>query len=138
MFILLANQWTDRLKVLAWSDTLATATGARSACSVAHVQQLVVHWMTMGSLDSPFAATSTVEITRRHGQTPTAEADTRGERLMSELAVHRESLGRMLRENPESLVSILEALTEPLMSHSPEIHTRVEMEKAEVYEFSEA
>jgi hypothetical protein len=105
------------------------------------VQQLVVHWMTMGSLDSPFAATSTVEIKRRTrvGKTPPAEADTRGERLMTELAVHRESLGRVLRENPESLVSNLEALTEPLLTHSAEVRTRVEMEKKpEIYEFSEA
>ena len=56
-FLLAENQWEDKLKVLQWNKQLAKS-GAL-ACSPAHVEELVIHWMTTGSLDYPFARTST-------------------------------------------------------------------------------
>lgn len=119
-FVLMENRWTDRLKILAWNETLASAAGAHIACGAAHVQQLVVHWMTMGSLEYPFAEaphSRTITSPWRLKEIPRMEADLQGTRVVGELAVHRESLERILQESPESLASILEALTSALTSH---------------------
>ena len=71
--------------------------------------------MATGSLEYPFAELST---TRKkvtiHESGPRTEEKTPAEipdaRFVAELAVHRESLQRALRENPESLAAVLEAL----------------------------
>jgi hypothetical protein len=118
-FVLMENRWTDRLKILAWNEALAWADGAHLACGAAHVQQLVVHWMTMGSLEYPFAEsprTSTIGTDRRAREIRKTEADFGGLHVIGELAVHRESLERILQERPESLAAILEALTSALTS----------------------
>jgi hypothetical protein len=117
-FILLENRWTDRLKILACNEALASAAGTHLACGAAHVQQLVVHWMTMGSLEFPFAEAprpNKVSKFRRLKEVPQGEADLKGTRVVGELAVHRESLERILQESPESLATILEALTDALI-----------------------
>ena len=119
-FVLMENRWTDRLTILTWNEPLGTASGAHVACGAAHVQQLVVHWMTMGSLEYPFAEgprSTTTRDLRRMREIPRVEADLRGTRVVGELAVHRESLERILQESPESLASILEALTSALTGH---------------------
>jgi hypothetical protein len=106
-----------RLRVLSWNETVAFSTEAHLACGAAHVQQLVVHWMTMGTLEYSFAkalSSSTSRRFRRTRQPHEPEAETRGSSLVGELAVPRESLERILRENPESLAAILEALTSAL------------------------
>jgi hypothetical protein len=116
-FVLVENRWTDRLKILAWNEALASGAGAHVACGAAHVQQLVVHWMTMGSLEYPFAEAprrATMPKLPHIKEIPRAEADLRGTRVVGELAVHRESLERILQESPESLAPILEALTSAL------------------------
>ena len=51
-FLLAENRWEDKLKILQWDPQLARQEGIRRACSAAHVQELVVHWMTTGSLIS--------------------------------------------------------------------------------------
>jgi hypothetical protein len=116
-FVLVENRWTDRLKILVWNEALASADETHLACGAAHVQQLVVHWMTMGSLEYPFAqGPRTARITKPRcvKEIPRAEADLGGTRVVGELAVHRESLERILQESPESLAAILEALTSAL------------------------
>src|SRR5207247_713400 len=57
-FLLAENRWEDKLKILQWDSQLARQDGIRRACSAAHVQELVVHWMTTGSLNYPFARVS--------------------------------------------------------------------------------
>ena len=118
-FVLMENRWTDRLKILAWNEALASAEGAHVACGAAHVQQLVVHWMTMASLEYPFAkapGSRAIGTVRRTKEIRKVEAEFAGSRVVGELAVHRESLERILQENPESLAAILEALTSALTS----------------------
>ena len=46
------------------------------------------------------------------------EVDTRGATQIGELAVHRESLDRVLRENPQYLRTILEAVVNALNRNS--------------------
>lgn len=114
-FLLVENRWTDRLKILSWHDELASNPGFHAACCAAHVQQLVIHWMTTGTLDYPFARTEA----RAHGpvsQRPVPlssikqEPDIGGAEVLGELAVHRECIDRILVESPASLGAILSAL----------------------------
>jgi len=65
--------------------------------------------------------------------TPRVESDLQGTRVVGELAVHRESMERTLQESPESLVSILEALTSALTNHG-ERNVRHEEDREESLE----
>jgi hypothetical protein len=116
-FLVAENRWEDKLKVLQWNERLAAHEGIQRACSAAQLEELVVHWMTTGSLGYPFArAGFGVGTARLIGGTrdATGEVDTRGVHLIGELAVHRESMQRVLVESPQSLRTILDALLEAL------------------------
>ncbi len=134
-FLLMANRWTDRLKILAWDDRLAAQPGVYAACGTAHVQQLVIHWMSMGTLDYPFARTYGEKKKSRRidtsGQQPCkTEPDTKGIKVFGELAVHRESLARVLSESPQSLGSVLLALVAVLGDEGRSAPTEREEEPA--------
>lgn len=114
-FLLVENRWTDRLKILSWHDELASNPGFHAACCAAHVQQLVIHWMTTGTLDYPFARTearahSSASQGPVHLSSIKEEPSTSGAEVLGELAVHRESIDRILVESPASLGAILSAL----------------------------
>src|ERR1700752_2981693 len=57
-FLVVENRWEDRIRLLRWHDGLAGREGVHRACSARHVEELVVHWMTTGSLEYPFARTA--------------------------------------------------------------------------------
>lgn len=122
-FLVTESRCEDKLKVLQWHPEIAEREGMYGACCPAHVEELVIHWMTTGSLNFPFATTATnpLRIGRR---VPlaflplTVEPDTRGARQIGELAVHRESMGRLLNESPDSLQLILDELTRALQRES--------------------
>lgn len=114
-FLLVENRWTDQLKILSWHDELASIPGFHAACCAAHVQQLVIHWMTTGTLDYPFARTEACAhgpARQRPGYLSSIkeEANISGAEVLGELAVHRESIDRILLESPASLGAILSAL----------------------------
>jgi hypothetical protein len=111
------NHGQDILKVLEWQDELALRQGIYAACCAAHVQELVVHWMTIGSLEYPFATVGVKVGRSKHrlgSALHTFDPDTRGARQIGELAVDRESVGRAIREDPESLRVILDELVNAL------------------------
>jgi hypothetical protein len=56
-FLVAENRWEDKLTILQWNEQIASCPGIQVACGVNHVEELVVHWMTTGSLDYPFAGT---------------------------------------------------------------------------------
>jgi hypothetical protein len=120
-FLLTENRWTDRLRILRWDEKLAANAELYPACGVEHVQQLVVHWMTTGSLHYPFACTEAPPAvsgsSKSQGSRSRAQADTAGMEILGELAVDRNSMPRILVDNAESLGSLLialaQALTEP-------------------------
>ena len=122
-FLLTENRWTDRVKIFGWNDVLASQEGVHAACCAGHVQQLVVHWMATGSLEYPFAQSrpehrhSILARPQRRAAVH-AEPDASGSRVLSELAVHRESLERVLVEHPESLLGMLQALLSALGTSS--------------------
>ena len=113
-FLVVEDHCFDRLKILRWDDRLAAMPGVHSVCSPSHLQQLVVHWMTTGSLNHPFARARFG--LRRHPQpsrlraSAPARINRRSGTQVGEIAVHRESMQRVLGENPQSLQPILRAL----------------------------
>jgi len=97
-FLLAENQWEDKLKILQWHERLAKSLAL--ACSPAHVEELVIHWMTTGSLDYPFARTSTrPRWTSRQPWSASCDLDMTGVRQIGELAVDRESMERVLSDS---------------------------------------
>lgn len=108
-YLLAENAWEDKLIILRWSEAVASRPGVQVACCIDHVEELVVHWMTHGGLDYPVARTGPREMPR---------FDVAGARQLGELAVHRESLERVLAENPQSLQEIMDALLDALRRDS--------------------
>ncbi len=128
-FMLTENEWLDRLKVLAWNDTLAVREDVHCLCCVAHVQELVAHWMATDSLEYPFARLPfTRKRARRRRAAPlTGQSrafDSPAGQVIGELAVDRESLRWVLRENPYSLITIME----PLLSALRQQHIQPELQ----------
>ncbi len=107
-FLIAENRWEDKLKILEWNDRVAWMSGVQEACSPSHALELVVHWMRTNSLNYPFERPKPASKT----QTPAGrnDPDTSGVRQLGELCVHRESIGRVLDENPDSLSVILDEL----------------------------
>jgi hypothetical protein len=129
----------DKLKILQWQDELARRHGIYAACCPAHVQELVVHWMTTGSLDYPFATVG-AKLGRRKHRLGSAlplweDPDTRGAQQIGELAVDRESVGRAIRENPASLQVILDELVNALARETSGVAPRLESSDALSYGF---
>jgi hypothetical protein len=132
-FLVAENSWEDRLKILEWSERLACHAGVHQACSVGHVQQLVVHWMTTGRLDYPFAQL------RDLGRTPRLRDDGEGikefefsTRPIGELSVHRESMQRVLSDSPHSLKTILDALLAALRREDTQLSRDPELENGDL------
>jgi hypothetical protein len=115
---MIQSQWDDRVKILQWNEALAKQAGVVCACNTAHVKQLVAHWMATGNLNYPFAWTERQPRSLRSIASSTsakaASPELSGAVQLSELAVHRETLRRVLEENPYSLASVLEALVSGL------------------------
>jgi hypothetical protein len=57
-FLLAENRWEDQLTILQWNEQMALRDGIQAACSVNHVEEMVIHWMTTGGLAHPFARTA--------------------------------------------------------------------------------
>jgi hypothetical protein len=110
-FLMIESRWQDKVKILQWQEQLAGQAEVSQLCSPAHVQELVVHWMTTGGLDYPFARLENRERAQSHrlGRAVT-DFDIRSAQQIGELAIHRESIERILRESPYSLTAILDAL----------------------------
>ena len=113
-FLIAENTWEDKLTILHWNESMASRAGIQLACSIDHFEELVIHWMTTGRLDHPFARTALGAAGWRQLSTPGGRVDISGAWPIGELAVHRESMERLLMENPQSLHGILDALLDAL------------------------
>jgi hypothetical protein len=141
-FLLVENRWTDRLKILSWNDELASSPATHAACCATHVQLLVVHWMTTGTLHYPFAHSEawaeTSESPRARGLSSMRdEPDMTGGRVLEELAVDRETIDRILVDNPASLAVMLTALKDALPEQADRSEV-AELQACGEYALSEA
>lgn len=123
-FQLAESRGGDRLMIFRFQESIAAQPGTVNACCAAHVRELVVHWMTMGRLDFPFAR-SPFHKTRFLWRSQREPAVTLNELrshagFVGELAIHRESLTRTLRKNPQALSPMLEALIHSIESDDSE------------------
>jgi hypothetical protein len=112
-FLITENGWEDRLNVWRWHRQMATGTGAHSLCSPRHVRELVVHWMTTGCLHYPFASSTGTLKSTNLTLGPLPGINDKSEPVtphLGEIAVDREGILRVLRENPLSLNTILDEL----------------------------
>ena len=107
-FLVAENRWEDRLKILEWNDRVAWMSGVHEACSATHVLELVDYWVRTNSLRYPFERTQ--RPSRSHMLARRNDPDISGLRQLGELYVDRESIGRVLDENPDSLSVILDEL----------------------------
>src|SRR5207245_11027161 len=88
--------------------------------------------MTTGSLDYPFAPTSTRPRWRpRQPWRASCDLDMTGVRQIGELAVDRESIERVLSDRPQSLQTILDALMDALRQETSSLYKAVESEEEE-------
>jgi hypothetical protein len=138
-FLVVESPWEDKLTVLQWRDDAAHQDGFYPACGAVHVQELVVHWMATGSLDYPFAAVAgKTRRRRRHLGSilpPIQVPDLKGTKTIGELAVDRESVGRALRNDPDSLQVILDELFNLLQQETKGVAARFESADAMCYGF---
>ena len=112
-FLITENDGEDRLSVWKWDREMAAEASVRSLCSPRHVREIVVHWMTTGCLHYPFASAPIgfSENKLTCGPLPEiADARTPVRVRLGEIAVDREGILRVLRENPLSLNTILDEL----------------------------
>jgi hypothetical protein len=52
-FLIAENSWEDKLTILQWNEHMASRAGIKVACSIEHVEELVIHSTTTGSLTIP-------------------------------------------------------------------------------------
>lgn len=141
-FLVVGNRWRDSIKILQWERHVAGQDGVLKVCSTDHVRELVVHWMTTGSLDYPFAHVPNERkppvrrSRRREWQAlppDPEEVDISRAQQIGELAIHRESLQRVLRESPEILETMIEALLEGLERRPALSRASSKAETARIY-----
>lgn len=115
-FAVSQDRLEDRLTIFHCEDA-ASMGCVHYACCPAHVRELVIHWMVMGNLDYPFA-----ELAPRLGAVsldPLLSEEWKGNHQklpvpIGELAVDRDAVQRILRENPAGLEIILDELHDAL------------------------
>ena len=138
-FLVAESHWEDKLKVLQWQDEMARRQGIYAACSAAHVEELVVHWMTTGKsrLSVRHGGTQAGEAQKRLGSILPSieEPNTIGARQIGELAVDRECVRRALRDDPDSLRVILDELVHALERETTGRTARLESADAMSYGF---
>ena len=109
-FLVIENQWLDRLRILSGHSALATQKNMKSVCGRGKLKTLIRHWMYQANLRLPPAHSAPMPI----GSDPSAAGIDLGPnavgRLIGELAVHRESFSRVWSGSAAALESILDAL----------------------------
>jgi len=114
-YLMAKNPWEDRIRIMHWENGMALSTGILSACSAAHVRELLVRW-----LDAEFSAPSQQNLPPIFAleqtdldASPAWALATRVQPI-GELAIHRGAL----HESPSTLTSVLDAISHTLQNAS--------------------
>jgi hypothetical protein len=128
-FLVSENRWEDQLSILHWHEEIAGQPHVRGACSSAHMQELVVRWITRGSLDHPAAKLSRQRdpIEANSDSSPQTSKPVPPQRIIAEIAVHRESLARALDTNLLCLAAMLDELWDALNHEKTDPVRRAEL-----------
>jgi hypothetical protein len=115
-FLIAENRWEDKLKILEWNDRIAGMKGIHAVCGAVHAGELVIHWMKTGSLQYPVPRAQSLRDRppQRIDGAGMKDPDLTEARQFGELYLHRESIGKILDENPESLTAIVDQLISAL------------------------
>lgn len=115
-YLVVENQWLDRIKILAWHPILARQASMQSVCGEQHLKTLLTHWLTHANLRLMASA-----LPERPPAENSAGLESEGMRsigkLVGELAVHRESLSRVWTGSPQALDCILNELVQRAGDH---------------------
>jgi hypothetical protein len=129
-FLIAESHWADKLKILEWKDELSQQEGIHRACCPDHVNELVLSWMATEGLGHLLPSWDANSLGARRGRTPglpiVSEPPVVGARQIGELTIDRESVGRALKDNPESLHIILDELSEVLTRETASPASRLE------------
>ena len=117
-FLVAENRWLDRLKILSWHPVLAGQKDLLCVCGKQDLKALITHWLTKANLEFQDSGDPVVPIASE-SRTETELGPLSVGRLVGELAVHREALSRAWTGSPETLESILTALTSNVELRTP-------------------
>jgi hypothetical protein len=111
-FLITEDARGGRLHVWKWHQPRGRRPSPHAVCSPRHVRELVAHWMSTGCLSYPFATvrSESVDSTPQPVEPPARQASENLTIHLGEISVDRESMLRVLRDNPLSLNTILDEL----------------------------
>jgi len=115
-FAVAQSRLEDKVRIFHREDA-TDPSGVHGACCSAHVRELVIHWMVTGSLDYPFADTRPKRAAAAETLTRPVGCESGFTSLatpIGELAIDRDSVNRVLSENPVWLEVILDELHDAL------------------------
>jgi hypothetical protein len=110
-FLITEHSISNTLTIWNWNDDLFYQPGVRAVCGQHHARELIVHWITTGSLHYPFAFTTPLSdwLAQSTRPKPTL-THAPSHVLLGELAIDRAEIIRVLTENPLWLNSMLDEL----------------------------
>lgn len=107
------DPWRDAVSIYIWDQELLQRGGVQPVCGSRHVEQLVLHWMTVGSLVYPFAQHSAPRTSRRVHSFPQRQnlpKLTSDPKRLGEIAIDRVAIQRILINDPQALKPLLQTL----------------------------
>ena len=107
-FLATQGKWKDRIDIWKYETSLVHSELSCVLCGPKHLRELVVHWMTTGCLQYPFASSGApikpkASLPRRIGAIVLPS-------LLCEVSVDREAIVRAQRDNPLALNTILDEM----------------------------
>lgn len=129
-FLLAENRGEDKLTILEWNEQMASRQGIQVACSVNHGAQLVIHRMTAGSLDHPFARAALGAPGSRRNPGPGGRIDISDGPSLGGAGGRSREPGTRIGGEPQSLKVILDALLDRLQQDATNQPETVEAREA--------
>ena len=116
-YLIATNPWEDRIRIMRWENCLALNPGILSACSGAHVGELLIQWLNSEILPASQKGLPPIFASEQSDFFPSPAWEVAGRMPpIGELAVHRCAL----QDSPATLRSVLDAVLRTLQNESPD------------------